>query len=72
MNHFAKMCKSKVVHELERRSEVEEGMEFMIESISSEEKLEKLYALMRLVEHDIELKFKIDTSAEAKILPLKD
>jgi hypothetical protein len=72
MNNFTKMCKSKVVHELETKSKAEEGMEFMIESISSEEKAEKPYAPIRLVEHNIELGFKIDTSAKANILPLKD
>ncbi|KAK2704438.1 hypothetical protein QYM36_016737 [Artemia franciscana] len=72
MNHFAKMCKSKVVHELETRSKVEDGREFMIESISTEEKVEKPYALIKLTENDSELAFKIDTGAEANILPLKD
>ena len=72
MNHFAKMCKSKVVHELETKSEVEDGREFMIESISTEEKVEKPYALIKLTENDSELAFKIDTGAEANILPLKD
>ena len=41
MNHFAKMCKSKLVYELETRSKVEYGREFMIESISTEENVVK-------------------------------
>ncbi|KAK2713685.1 hypothetical protein QYM36_009531 [Artemia franciscana] len=44
----------------------------MIESISTEEKVEKPYALIKLTENDSELAFKIDTGAEANILPLKD
>ncbi|XP_065557841.1 uncharacterized protein LOC136025782 [Artemia franciscana] len=72
INHFAKMRKSKVVHELETRSEVEDGREFMIESISTEEKVEKPYALIKLTENESELAFKIDTDAKANILPLKD
>ena len=55
MNHFAKMCKSKAVHKLDTRSKAEKGKEFMFESISSEENVEKPYALIRRVEHDIEL-----------------
>ncbi|KAK2704050.1 hypothetical protein QYM36_017626 [Artemia franciscana] len=44
----------------------------MTESISTEEKVEKPYALIKLTENDSELAFKIDTGAEANILPLKD
>ncbi|KAK2721928.1 hypothetical protein QYM36_002482 [Artemia franciscana] len=44
----------------------------MIESISTEEKVEKPYALIKLTENDSELAFKIDTGAEATILLLKD
>ena len=44
----------------------------MIESISTEEKVEKLYALIKLTENDSELVFKIDTGAKANIMPLKD
>ncbi|KAK2726434.1 hypothetical protein QYM36_000765 [Artemia franciscana] len=63
---------AKSLHELETRSEVEDGREFMIESISAEEKVEKPYALIKLTENDSELAFKIDTGAEVNILPLKD
>jgi hypothetical protein len=72
MNYIAKMSKSKEVHKLETRSKAEKGKEFVIESISSEVKAEKPYALIRLVEHDIELAFRINISAEANISPLKD
>ncbi|KAK2715086.1 hypothetical protein QYM36_009913 [Artemia franciscana] len=44
----------------------------MIESISTEEKVEKPDALIKLTENDSELAFKKDTGAEANILPLKD
>ncbi|KAK2711164.1 hypothetical protein QYM36_012369 [Artemia franciscana] len=44
----------------------------MIESISTEEKVEKPYALIKLTENESELAFKIDTDAKANILPLKD
>ncbi|KAK2713587.1 hypothetical protein QYM36_009461 [Artemia franciscana] len=50
----------------------EDRREFTIESVSTEEKVEKPYSLIRLTEKDSELAFKIDTGAKASILPLKD
>ena len=67
-----KICKSKAVHELETRSMAQEGMKFMIELVSNEEKVEKLYVLIRPTEQDSELPSKIDTSAKDKILSFKD
>ncbi|KAK2703917.1 hypothetical protein QYM36_017738 [Artemia franciscana] len=53
-------------------SGTEDGREFVIESISTEEKVEKLYALIKLTENDSELAFKINKGAKTNILPLKD
>ncbi|KAK2708133.1 hypothetical protein QYM36_013897 [Artemia franciscana] len=64
-NHFAKVCRSKNLHEVET-GEDEEGEEFRIEAIDSlsAEAPEKPFVAIRLTQYKTDIKFKIDTGAE--------
>ena len=72
-NHFAKVCRSKNLHEVET-AEDEEGEEFRIEAIDSlsAEAPEKPFIAIRLTQYNTDIKFKIDTGAEVNVLPTAD
>ncbi|KAK2707367.1 hypothetical protein QYM36_015155 [Artemia franciscana] len=72
-NHFAKVCRSKNLHEVET-AEDDEGEEFCIEAIDSlcAEAPEKPFVAIRLTQYNTDIKFKIDTGSEVNVLPTAD
>ncbi|KAK2710841.1 hypothetical protein QYM36_012133 [Artemia franciscana] len=72
-NHFANVCRSKNLHEVET-AEDDEGEEFRIETIDSlsVRAPEKPFVVIRLTQYNTDIKFKIYTGAEVNVLPTAD
>ncbi|KAK2710069.1 hypothetical protein QYM36_013668 [Artemia franciscana] len=74
LNHFAKVCKSKGVNEISQQEAGTSASEFMIDTVNSMllKHADGPDAVIRIVEQKLDLVFKIDTGAEANVLPVSD
>ncbi|KAK2704046.1 hypothetical protein QYM36_017622 [Artemia franciscana] len=75
MNHFAKMCRRSQgnIHSIEtEESSTDTSSQYFIESIQTmEEKNNEPVAKLYLTKEGINMEFKIDTGAEANVVPMK-
>ena len=75
MNHFAKMCRSsqRNIHSIEtEESSTDTSSQYFIERIQTkEEKNNEPVAKLYLTNEGINVEFKIDTGAEANVIPMK-
>ncbi|KAK2702145.1 hypothetical protein QYM36_019275, partial [Artemia franciscana] len=74
LNHFAKVCKSKGVNEISQQEAGTSASEFMIETVNSMpvKHTDGPDAVIRIVDQKLDLVFKIDTGAEANVLPVSN
>ncbi|KAK2709280.1 hypothetical protein QYM36_013070 [Artemia franciscana] len=75
MNHFAKMCRSsqRNIHRIEtEESSTDTSSQYFLERIQTkEEKNNEPVAKLYLTKEGINMEFKIDTGAEANVIPMK-
>ncbi|KAK2713261.1 hypothetical protein QYM36_009211 [Artemia franciscana] len=74
LNHFAKVCKSKGVNEISQQEAGTSASEFMIDTVNSMpvKHTDRPDAVIRIVDQKLDLVFKINTGAEANVLPVSD
>ena len=74
LNHFAKVCKSKVINEISQQGAKANASKFMIDAVNSlqTQHLDGPNAIMRAVDQNLNLAFKTNTRAEANVLPTSD
>ncbi|KAK2712390.1 hypothetical protein QYM36_011167 [Artemia franciscana] len=74
LNHFAKVCKSKGVNEISQQEAGTSASEFMIDTVNSMlvKHADGPDAVIRIVDQKLDLVFKIDTGAEANVLPVSN
>jgi hypothetical protein len=74
LNHFAKVCKSKVVNEISQQEADTNASEFMINTVNCRllKHADGSDVVIRIVDQKLDLVFKTDTGAEANVLPVSD